>query len=157
MAAPRKNQQAEEQRVTEQFIETAHLPVFSTESRNPPEPDIYCFHRDDGPMYFELMRISDENIEEMRNKRNVDCDNMYRIRNTYLGKFRIKLDKVYICKYPVELLCYHTNGTIDTDNDVISKLNYIIDGYPKAIQFRRIWYFGVDGVHLLLSQDGETR
>jgi hypothetical protein len=157
MVTSHERQPAEERLVTEKFIKVAQLPIHSMESRSPPEPDIYCVHQCHGPMYFEFIRISDENIEKIYRNREISYNKIYPIITSYPTSFRKKLTRTYSCKHPIELICYHTGvGTIGANQDVVANLKYVLDGYPEKIPFRKIWYFGIEVSCLLYSSHKEN-
>jgi hypothetical protein len=129
-----------------EFLRETALPIDSgsIEKRNPPEPDIYCSHAEEGALYFELVEMCDQNIAIAISK---DSQEFFRTSDPTSSILRKKLSRAYQITYPVDLLIY-TNGRLVTpDNMIIQKIKRQVER-PRG-QFRRIWLLGRKGVYLI--------
>jgi hypothetical protein len=138
-----------------EFVNEADLLIYpqSIAKREPPEPDILCLHEEEGYIAFELMEICDPNlarqISESSKKGGVPFlwteDPTLRLFDENIQK---KLANKYETSYPVEMLLY-TNGSVVTPDDmIIQTIKLKMNGKFKG-QFRRIWFHGRDGAHLV--------
>ena len=129
------------------FIEKAGLPIDpqSIVKRDPPEPDLLCLHKDDGYVAFELMEICDSDLTNAMSK---EGEGSFLWTSDPTPKvLRKKLSRKYRTDYPLELLLY-TNGRVVTpDNLIVPTAKRMIE--RSKGQFRRTWFFGTQGVHLV--------
>ena len=119
------------------------LDANSAEKRPPPEPDILCKHEQEGYIAFELVEICDPKLAQIiTDAAKSAADEPVFVRTSDPSKLILgkKLQKKYLTKYPVELLCY-TNGRVITPPDVIiPTIRPLLDSEIGA--FRRVWLLG---------------
>jgi len=136
-----------ERLIFHRFIKGASIPIDinSIESRDPPEPDIYCTSLSDGPYFFELVELCSEEIAEDISrtiKNNLGVGRFLRLTDPTQDTLKKKFRKKYNTNLPVKLLCY-TDGYIISPDDLIEE-NIIatINGYDGDIKFCEIWFHG---------------
>src|SRR6266568_1280179 len=121
------------------FVRVSHLPfdVTTLESRKPPEPDILCNHRSDGPVAFELVEICSPELAQFMETVKEGGAFYMRTADPCGPIMRKKLKLTYQSDFPVELLCY-TDGRVVTPSDVIAAT---IRPYLNSFRstFRRAW------------------
>lgn len=138
-------QSKEELRVFREFVQRSRLPVLpdSIESRLPPEPDIRCELRGEGPVAFELKEICDEGIAKACAdllKSGSEDPRYLRPGNPVSRISKKARNKRYETGCPVELLLY-TNGRVVLPPDVnIPDIRLRFD--TTQHQFRRVWFMG---------------
>lgn len=128
-----------------EFLQKAALPIdpLSVCKRNPPEPDISCFHALEGEIAFEMTEICDHNIAKALSIANTESlwasDPTSRI-------LKKKGSRLYDSS-SVQLLLY-TNGRVATpDYLIISNIKRNLKKLKG--KFRRIWFMGRREVHLI--------
>jgi hypothetical protein len=60
---------------------------------------------------------------------------------------RTKMHKNYDTDMPIELLCYWDARTVSTDDMIVPTIEAVSNAGRNP--FRRVWYHGEDGVHLV--------
>lgn len=132
------------------FLRLAKLPIepHSVEKRLPPEPDILCRHRLDGPVAFELVELCDRKIA----KSIAQASEVYlRTSDPSAAVISRKLRSNYETSAPIELLCY--SGRIVTPDNVIIQT---ITPYFRSRRhvFRKAWFLGRKGLHVVWDVTG---
>jgi hypothetical protein len=140
---------AHEKKIFLEFLEKSGLPIDSesVESRNPPEPDILCKHKEQGFIAFELVELCDSEIPHTTAKM-VGFGGVAFMYNEDPSSKVIssKVGKKYKTTHPIELLCY-TDGRLVTEDDVIIPvIQYAIDEHGYGM-FRRVWLLGEEVCH----------
>jgi hypothetical protein len=139
------------------FVSSAELPIDldTIEKCNPPEPDILCAHRDDGPVAFELVEICDPNLAEFFST--VDEGGAFYMRTGDPTPWiiRKKLRRTYQTEYPMELLCY-TDGRVVTPAEVILP-NLRLFLAPYRGPFRRAWLLSRGDVYHVWPRKEDNR
>ncbi len=148
---PSSRKAERERRIFREFVDRSSLPIDlnTIESREPPEPDIYCIHAEDGPLAFELVELCNEELAKDASdqiKRGKQ-PGFHMLDDPTGAAVRQKISKTYPNQVPIELLCY-TDGLLVTPDDLI--LEAITEtvrdhGYGH---FRRIWLLGERGSYL---------
>jgi hypothetical protein len=112
----------------------------SIESRKPDEPDLLGVHMEHGQIAFELVRICDPNIAEVRADGHKAHQAAFSTADPSERIIREKLKKTYVTPHPVELLIY-SEGVVITPDDVIAPT---ILPWFDAIRhsFRKVWLMG---------------
>ena len=136
---------ARERLVFRAFLDKSGLLIdaATVESRPPPEPDIYCVHRDDGPAVFELVELRDSDLAKLTSRLTKSGGGVAGLwtSDPTPDIFRSKLGKTYQAGVPVDLLVY-TDGALVTPDDVIlPNLERLIDAHGRG-PFRRIFLMG---------------
>lgn len=109
-------------------------------SCEPPEPDLLCVHVTNGPIAFELVRITDPNIARIQAAGANASQIAFSTSDPSVRIVRDKLKKQYITSHPIELLIY-SEGQVITPDDVI--IPTIVPWFDAiAHRFRRVWFMG---------------
>ncbi len=108
----------------------------SVSSCEPPEPDLLCVHIANGPIAFELVRITDPNIAKIQ----APGATAFSTSDPSVRIVRDKLKKQYNTSHPIELLIYSEGQVITPDDVIISTIAPWFDAI--AHRFRRIWFMG---------------
>lgn len=129
------------------FAKAATQPIDlgTIEKRKPPQPDILCTHRDDGPVAFELAEMCDTHLAEFFSTVKDGGAYYMRTADPIAKIIQKKLRRKYHTKYPIELLCY-TDGRVGTPVSVILptiRLQLVSRRGP----FRRAWLLSRGVVH----------
>jgi hypothetical protein len=131
------------------FIEASYLPIdpASVEKRLPPEPDLLCMHRDEGPTVFELAELCDPKIAEFM--ATVREGGAYYLRTSDPSRavVRKKLRRSYETEWPIELLLYTDGRIITPASVIIPTLRPYLSSWRNV--FRRAWLFDHGKVHRL--------
>jgi len=129
-----------ERLVFQAFIKASGLPVIleSVESRNEPEPDILCVHKNSGKLAFELVEICDEQIAQRISEIGRNEFGYLRTVDPTGRILREKLKKKYETEYPIDLLCY-VGRTTSPDDMILSGIRRKLE--MKSGQFQRAWLF----------------
>jgi hypothetical protein len=106
-----------------------------------PEPDLLCYHADDGLIAFELVSLTDQKIAQLQaagskswNKAFWTLDGSERI-------IRDKLGKKYTTNASrIELLVYTDGQIITPDDAIIPTVLPLFD--EVAHPFKRVWFMG---------------
>ena len=109
------NKARRELAVFHDFTQLSGLSVVSgsIENRKPPEPDIYCEIKGEGPMAFELVEFVDEGLaKEIAHvcKHPEDSGKKAIRMGGYMPIFGDKFTKDYKSSYPIDLICYAGAG-----------------------------------------------
>jgi hypothetical protein len=140
-----------ERRFFRKFVDRSGLPIdlSAIESREPPEPDIYCIHTKDGLLAFELVELCNSELAKDvsdRIKRGKQ-PGFHMLDDPTGARVRQKIGKTYPNHVPIELLCY-TDGLIVTPDDLILRaITETVRDHGFG-QFRRIWLLGERGSYL---------
>jgi hypothetical protein len=146
MSATRDEEKAARERlVFRAFLDKSGLPIdpATVESRSPPEPDIFCMHRDDGPTVFELVELRDCDIAKLTSrliKSGGGVGGLWTSDPTPAIILR-KLGKSYRADLPVDLLIYTDGALITPDDVILPTLEHLIEVHGRG-SFRRIWLMG---------------
>lgn len=128
------------------FIERSGLPIdpATVEKRFPPEPDLVCFHENDGAIAFELTELCDSSLA-----RSIAMADTTYLRTSDASRAVIakKLRKSYRTEFPMELLCYTAGRLVTPDSVIISAIRPYAHSLRK--RFRRVWFLGGTGVHTI--------
>jgi hypothetical protein len=140
-----RNDLAKESREREVFQKFAsssgHYDLATIESRRPPEPDIYCVHREEGPVAFELVELCSPVMAAAAASL---YDGYLRVGDPTSDAIRKKLTTSYSTHHPVELLCYVAGRIVTPD----SHIRLRIRSFSSRLQrkYRRVWLLGRKGV-----------
>ena len=63
-----------------------------------------------------------------------------------------KLNTKYVSSYPIELVLCHDGEALVTDDSAVPQLRVEVDA-AIAVPFRRIWYSGEHGPHLIYTSE----
>lgn len=133
-----------ERRVFLEFVRKSDLAIDpgSVESREPPEPDIYCVLDGQGAA-FELVEICNSELamEVSRLKKRGGDGRFLMLDDPTPETYLKKIGKSYRSAHPVNILFY-TDGLLVTPDDLIAlKIEDMIQANGKG-PFRRIWLLG---------------
>lgn len=143
---PASRKEIREKEIFSRFAVMAKLPIELATVKNgiPPEPDILCVHRDDGPLAFELTEICDPNFAKFFNTVTKSGEYYMRTQDPTDTIIRNKLRKKYCTGRPIELLC-HTDGRVGTPVEQIKgKIRWLMSALRGP--FRRAWLMDGEGV-----------
>ena len=134
-----------ELRVFAEFVERSNVPVLldSIESRPPPEPDIRCELRGEGPVAFELKELCDPNIAKACAdlRKSGSEDPQYLRPGDPVSRISKKArSKQYKTGSPVELLLYTNGRMVLPPNVSLPKIRRCFGGTHH--QYRRVWFMG---------------
>ena len=140
--------------VIKEFVKASgrNIDVHTIESRNPPEPDIYCI-AESGPVYFELARLLDKEMQKMKNHAykmapvQFSCSN-YNVRLPELEILNRKIQNKYETdNIPIELVLYYDNsnwrsGEVPVVHDFASHAEFVMRPLVECQQqFGCVWVF----------------
>lgn len=111
-------------------------------SCKPPEPDIYCVHRDEGPVAFELVELCSPLMAAAGSS---PYDGYLRVSDPTSDAIRKKLSTTYTTQYPVELLCYVAGRLVTPDTHIRLRIRSFSCRLRK--RYRRVWLLGRKGAY----------
>jgi hypothetical protein len=149
MQCREREKQNRELEVFQAFLKAVGWPNNdSIVNRAPPEPDILYEHPTLGLIAFELAENCSPDIAAAITGQLRDGEQYYtRTRDYFLDVLRNKQKKEYETPHPVDLIIY-TDGRCATPDDYIIALSQQQDDTGR---FRKIWYFGRQGVYDISS------
>lgn len=112
----------------------------SVSSCEPPEPDLLCVHVANGPVAFELVRITDPNIAKIQGAGTNASQTAFSTSDPSMRIVIDKLKKQYTTTNAIELLIYSEGQVITPDDVIIPTIAPWFDAI--AHPFRRVWFMG---------------
>ena len=143
-----------ERDVLAEFISAAGLlkRIGTIEPRTPPEPDLYCLDHN-GPLYFELGRLLDKEMQRMRLQAMRRAPEQvaiadYNVKLPEREMLQRKIEKQYLTEStPLELLLYYDNtnwlvGDVPVVDNFVHHAELVMRAMcQRQNQFRRVWVF----------------
>jgi hypothetical protein len=142
-----------EMQVFLEFIQKSGLPIErdSIENRTPPEPDILCWHKEQGFVAFELVELCDAEIARIIAE-GVRSGNTEQSSIWFADPTRRiickKLEKKYQTKHPIELLCYTAGRLVTPDDVIIPTAQHTIELSGFGM-FQRVWLLGEEACEII--------
>lgn len=112
----------------------------SIESREPPEPDLLCMHKQRGLVAFELVAITDPLIAQVNAGFGTSQDGGRWTSDPTERIIRKKLGRTYTTPHQVELLVYNDLLVITPDDAIVETVSRWLDA--KDPPFSKAWFMG---------------
>lgn len=128
------------------FLAASQLPIDrnSVEKRSPPEPDILCTHKSEGPIAFELVEMCDPKLAQSI----AEASEAYlRTSDPSAKIISKKLRKEYETDATLELLCYTAGRIVTPDNVILPTIGPYLRSWRHT--YRRAWFLGRKGLYVV--------
>ena len=146
----------DERAALERFLDATNSPIVRSTIRKlkgDSQPDFACCDTGGQEQAFEMTAICAEEVAELVARPEVGsvwtADPTERI-------VRDKMHKKYQTHLPIDLVCYSDGRTVSTDDMILPTIEKVVNSV-SANPFRRVWYHGEGGVHLVAGVAAQDR